>query len=125
MMLLHLTDLSPEPLHEQISRQVRAQILAGQLPDGEPLPSIRALARQEKVSVITVQRAYDDLLREGLLVARRGKGFFVATITDESKAGMAIERMHTKLQAIVAEARAEGLTPAQMHRAFQDILEGR
>jgi len=124
-MLLHLTDLSPEPLHEQISRQVRAQILTGQLPDGEPLPSIRALARQEKVSVITVQRAYDDLLSEGMLVARRGKGFFVATITDESKAGMAIERMHAKLQAIVEEARAEGLTPAQMQSAFQDILEGR
>ena len=76
-MLLHLTDLSPEPLHEQISRQIRAQILAGTLEPGTALASIRALAREQKVSVITVQRSYDDLLRAGLLLSRRGKGFFV------------------------------------------------
>lgn len=123
-MLLHLTDLSPEPLHEQISRQVRAQILAGQLADGTPLLSIRALARQEKVSVITVQRAYDDLLREGLLVARRGKGFFVAPIPPQQKRELALERIRQKLQAVVQEARAEGLGSDLIRLAFQQTVDG-
>jgi GntR family transcriptional regulator len=123
-MLLHLTDLSPEPLHEQISRQIRAQILSGQLEDGSPLLSIRALARQEKVSVITVQRAYDDLLREGLLVARRGKGFFVAPIPEQQKRDLALARIRRKLQAVVQEARAEGLGSDMIRQAFQQTVEG-
>ncbi len=64
-MILALSELSPEPLHAQITRQVRARILALELTGDEPLPSIRALAREQRVSVITVQRAYEDLEREG------------------------------------------------------------
>ena len=74
-MPLHVTDLSPEPLYLQISQQLRAQILIGELEAGMALPSIRGLAKEYNVSVITVQRAYEDLLREGLLSARQGKGF--------------------------------------------------
>ena len=61
-LLLNLTDLSSEPLHGQISRQIRARILAHELTDEAPLPSIRVMARQQRVSVITVKRAYEDLL---------------------------------------------------------------
>jgi GntR family transcriptional regulator len=60
--VLYLSDLSAEPLHEQISRQIRAQILAGELAAGAALASIRSLAHEQQVSVITVQRAHDDLL---------------------------------------------------------------
>ena len=122
-MLLHLTDLSPEPLHEQISRQIRAQILAGDLQPGAALPSIRAQARDQKVSVITVQRAYEDLLREGLLLSRRGKGFFVAPLGDKQKRDLALSRVHDKLSAVLREAMAEGLSEAQVRRAFHDALE--
>ena len=122
-MILHLTDFSSEPLHEQISRQVRAQILAGQLADGDALPSIRALARQEKVSVITVQRAYDDLLREGLLVSRRGKGFFAAPISQDQKRNTALERLLERLRTVVDEARAEGLDNAQIRRVVDQTME--
>ena len=122
-MILHLTDFSSEPLHEQISRQVRAKILAGQLADGDALPSIRALARMEKVSVITVQRAYDDLLREGLLVSRRGKGFFAAPISQDQKRNTALERLFERLWTVVDEARAEGLDNAQIRRVVDQIVE--
>ncbi|MCB0317005.1 MAG: GntR family transcriptional regulator, partial [Calditrichaeota bacterium] len=81
-MILNLTDISDEPLQSQISRQVRAKILAGELGAGDNLPSIRGLARDQRVSVITVQRAYEYLEREGLIHSRRGKGFFVSELSD-------------------------------------------
>ena len=94
-MLLQLTDVSDEPLHHQISRQIRAKILAGVLADGDSLPSIRGLAKESRVSVITVQRAYDDLDREGLIQARRGKGFFVRRLDPDDKTRLASERFRT------------------------------
>ena len=64
-MILNLSELSDEPLHAQISRQIRAKILSEDLSGDEPIPSIRGLAREQRVSVITVQRAYEDLECEG------------------------------------------------------------
>jgi len=71
-MLLNLTDLSNEPLQSQIFRQIRAKILSGELAAGEMLPSIRALALQQQVSVVTVQRGYESLERAALIHSRRG-----------------------------------------------------
>ena len=90
-MILNLSELSDEPLHAQISRQIRAKILSEDLAGGEGLPSIRGLAKDQRVSVITVQRAYDDLEREGLLRSRRGKGFWVSAISEKRKHTMAEE----------------------------------
>ena len=67
-----------QPIYEQIVRQVSAQILSGALPPGTALPSIRALARDLKISVITTKRAYDELEAAGFLVTVAGKGSFVA-----------------------------------------------
>lgn len=122
-MILNLTEVSDEPLHSQISRQVRAKILAGELEDGEALPSIRKLSKDVRVSVITVQRAYEDLDREGLIQARRGKGFFVTSMSDARKEGMARNRFREALEPVVDEGRAEGLDDAQMNQIFQSVLE--
>ena len=121
-LLLHLSELSPEPLHGQISRQIRARILAVKLAGEEPLPSIRALARDQRVSVITVQRAYEDLEREGLIRSRPGKGFFVASIPEERKQDMAEERFEEVLARLVAESAAEGLEEAQIREVFERVL---
>ena len=121
-MLLQLTDVSSEPLHSQISRQLRALILAGDLNSGTALPSIRGLARQEKVSVITVQRAYEDLEREGLILARRGKGFFVAGLSDTRKDAMAQDRFRDALSQVLQEALAEGLDPGTLKEIFEGLL---
>ena len=121
-MFLDLTDLSDEPLHQQISRQVRAKILAGGLSDGDGLPSIRGMARECRVSVITVQRAYDDLEREGLIQARRGKGFFVRTLADRDKQALARRRFHEALEPVVSEGRAEGLDDAEMDEIFGRLV---
>lgn len=122
-MFLQLTDLTDEPLHRQISRQVRAKILNGEMADGDSLPSIRGLARESRVSIITVQRAYDDLEREGLILARRGKGFFVCKITDRNKSKLASERFRDALEPIVAEGRAEGLDDPQMSEIFHQLVD--
>ena len=87
-MILTLSELSDEPLHAQISRQIRAKILSEDLAGGHALPSIRGMAKEQRVSVITVQRSYEDLEREGLLQARRGKGFWVAPIPEGRKQKM-------------------------------------
>ena len=85
-MLLNLTDLSAEPLQSQIVRQVRAKILTGELTTGSDLPSIRRQAREQRISVITVQRAYETLERQGLIHSRRGKGFFVSERKESPRA---------------------------------------
>jgi GntR family transcriptional regulator len=122
-MLLHLSDVSSEPLHGQISRQIRAMILAGDLREGEALPSIRAMAREQHVSVITIQRAYDDLNREGLINSRIGKGFFVASLTEKQKRKMAMDRAADDLAPILRHALAAGLSPEEIAQAVRRILD--
>src|SRR6185295_14173370 len=103
-MLLSLTDLSSEPLQGQIVRQIRAVILAGELEAGASLPSIRALATEQRVSVITVQRAYEYLEREGLIHSRRVKGFFVSELHDHEKKDMARQRLEESVRAHISAA---------------------
>lgn len=122
-MILNLSDLSDEPLHAQMSRQIRAKILTEDLPNGEGLPSIRRLAKEQRVSVITVQRAYDDLEREGLLQSRRGKGFWVAPMAEQRKQQMAEDRFADALGQLVAHAVAEGLSKTEMRRILNELLE--
>ena len=122
-MLLNLSDLSSESLQDQIARQVRARILAGDISSQHPLPSIRALARQQQVSVITVQRAYEKLMREGLIRARRGKGFFVNEMSEKRKRAMAVDRLLEKLEPHIAASREEGLTDEDIRQAIERILD--
>lgn len=121
-MILNLSELSDEPLHAQISRQIRAKILSDDMAGGDALPSIRGLAREQRVSVITVQRAYDDLDRDGLVRSRRGKGFWVAPIPKGRRHTMAEERFVDALEELVAHAAAEGLRGADMRRILDELL---
>ncbi|MBZ0111926.1 MAG: GntR family transcriptional regulator [Thermoanaerobaculia bacterium] len=123
-MILTLSDRSDEPLHAQISRQIRAKILCERLEPRAPLPSIRKFAKEQRVSVITVQRAYDDLEREGLLHSRRGKGFWVAPIPVTRRHTMAEDRFREATQTIVKHAAEEGLGHDAMRRILDEILKG-
>ena len=121
-LILNLTELSDEPLHAQLSRQIRAKILATDLEGGAALPSIRGMAKEQRVSVITVQRAYDDLERAGLVHSRRGKGFWVADLPKGTKEEMARERFLQALSELVAHAAAEGLSKDEMRQALEELL---
>ncbi len=65
------------PIYEQIERQIKDKILSGELKEGEGLPSIRAMAADLKISVITIKRAYEDLEKEGMIYSVQGKGFYI------------------------------------------------
>jgi GntR family transcriptional regulator len=123
-MLLHLTDLSDEPLQGQIVRQIRAKILAGDLAADADLPSIRKLAREQHISVITVQRAYESLENEGVIHSRRGKGFFVTELSQEKRKRMAKERFQEVLKPRIKAAEAEGMDKEEIKKAIADILQG-
>ena len=73
-----LTNAASQPIYDQIVSQVKAQILSGKLKEGDALPSLRALAKDLRISVITTKRAYEELEREGFIVSLTGKGSFVA-----------------------------------------------
>jgi GntR family transcriptional regulator len=122
-MLLHLTDLSDEPLQGQIVRQIRAKILAGELAADADLPSIRKLAREQHISVITVQRAYEILENEGLIHSRRGKGFFVTELSDETRKKLARNRLQEILDPKIKASLAEGLSKEEIERIITKILK--
>lgn len=124
-MLLNLTDLSDEPLQSQISRQIRAKILSGDLTAGKMLPSIRKMARDQQVSVITVQRGYEVLEREGLIHSRRGKGFFVSELQRDRRRQMATKRLLEKVKPIVEEAFSEGMCGRDILAAIKSTLRRR
>lgn len=124
-MLLHISEQSSETLQEQIISQLRARILNGDLAPDYALPSIRALAKELRVSVITVQRAYEHLLNEEVIYARRGKGFFVATLAQSDKSALAAKRFSSQLEILIRTARADGLSDQQIREVVdQQLQEG-
>lgn len=123
-MILNLSDTSTETLQNQLVQQVRALILSGDLREGDELPSIRALATEQKVSVITVQRAYETLERDSLIRARRGKGFFVAALEPSERKRLALGRFEAAVLPQLEQARAEGLTEADLLASVVRLLDG-
>jgi GntR family transcriptional regulator len=103
-----ISNSSPEPIYEQIARQIKAEIFAGALEEGAALPSIRALAHDLQVSVITTKRAYDELEREGFLDSVGGKGTFVAAQNPAFIREKRMKLVEEKLGAAVVEARTLG-----------------
>ncbi len=79
-----ISSISDDPIYQQIFRQIQQAIFDGDINEGDPLPSIRKLAREIKVSVITTKRAYEELEKENLITTVPGKGTFVAAIKLDS-----------------------------------------
>lgn len=92
-----ISPLSQTPIYEQIKQQVRESILSGKLKDGQQIPSIRILAKDLKVGIITVKRAYDDLCSEGLLISLAGRGVYVSHINREQIKTLHLDMLKEKL----------------------------
>ncbi|MFQ5824101.1 MAG: SpoIIE family protein phosphatase [bacterium] len=104
-MLLHLTEMSAEPLHSQIRRQLIEKIIEGELGDGAKLLPIRALARSQHVSMNTVKRAYGDLERDGLIKSKQENGFYVTSLTPEQRQAITMQKLlgsHSHLNMVEA-----------------------
>lgn len=108
-MRIIISNASPEPIYEQIARQIKGEIIAGVLEEGAALPSIRGLAHDLQVSVITTKRAYDELEREGFLDSVGGKGTFVAAQNPAFIREKRMKLVEEKLGAAVAEAQLLGV----------------
>ena len=123
-MQIIISNSSPEPIYEQIARQIKAEIIAGTLEEGSALPSIRALAHDLQVSVITTKRAYDELESEGFLDSVGGKGTFVAAQNPAFLREKRMRLVEEKLAAAVAEARLLGVGLAELtemlHLLYQE-----
>ena len=93
-----ISNSSPVALYEQIETQIKSQILNGNLKPGNPLPSIRSLAKELKVSIITSKRAYEELEKEGFIETVVGKGTFVSGANSERLREAAMAEMEDKLE---------------------------
>ena len=101
-----ISNSSGVPIYEQIVRQLKGLILSGRLPEGEALPSMRLLARDLRISVITTKRAYEELEREGFLTTVPGKGCFVAAQNRETRREAVLCQIEEHLSQAVDAARA-------------------
>lgn len=119
-----ISNASPEPIYEQIVKQIKKQIVSGALKDGAPLPSIRALARDLQISVITTKRAYEELEREGLIETVGGKGSFVAAKNRELLLEKGRSMLEEKLHQVVLEAKSLGIDCREVHRMLDLIYKG-
>ena len=117
-MLLHISEQSAETLQEQIIGQIRARILNGTLEPDYALPSIRTLAKNLRVSVITVQRAYEHLLNEEIIYSRRGKGYFVAPLGQNDKSVLSQQLVN-----LIGTARRDGLNDQEVRQIFNRTLQ--
>ena len=122
-MRILLSNASPDPIYEQILRQVRAQILSGDLKEGQALPSIRKLAQNLQISVITTKRAYDELEREGLIDTVAGKGTFAASPNLDFLQEKRIAAVEARLREAVREAEAAGLSAEDLKQMLDLLLE--
>ena len=118
-MQILLRNTSGQPIYEQINTQIKQQILSGQLRPGEPLPSIRALAKDLRISVITTKRAYDELEADGLLVTVAGKGSFVAEQNLELVRESHLKELEEHLQHAVDLARSCQVTEPELEEMLR------
>ena len=106
-MYIVLSNSSSLPIYEQIKEQVKTQIFSGELKEDEMLPSLRQLAKDLKISVLTTTRAYTELEQEGFITSRQGKGFFVMSSSSGLVREQLIKEVETNLNnAIIAAQRA-------------------
>lgn len=105
-MKLIISSVSGEPIYEQIKNQIRAAILSGELQSGEALPSLRKLAKELRISVLTVTRAYNELADEGLVENIQGKGTFVMSRGNELMKQRVRERIMQVFRQTCAAAKA-------------------
>jgi len=123
IMQILISNSSPDPIYEQIVKQIKGHIIGGELAEGEALPSIRKLAHELQISVITTKRAYEELEKEGLIDTVGGKGTFVASQNQDFLREKRMTLVETKLSDALAEARLLGVTREELLEMLRLLWE--
>ena len=119
-----LSNASGKPIYEQITDQVKEQIMSGTLSAGDALPSMRLLAKELRISVITTKRAYEELERDGFLENVPGKGCFVAPQNRELLREAQLRKVEEKLSQAVEEARKGAFPLEELHEMLDILYKG-
>lgn len=118
-----ISNQSIVPLYTQIMEQIKQFIITGVLQTGEMLPSIRGLAKELKVSIITIKRAYEELELEGFIETLPGKGTFVATVNLDILREAKISQIEEKLSEVIESAKGIGLTKEELKERIDLMYE--
>ncbi|MDE1383909.1 HTH-type transcriptional repressor YtrA [Bacillus paralicheniformis] len=118
-----ISNSSDEPIYLQIVNQLKEQIVKGELSESEALPSIRNLAKELKISVITTKRAYDELEREGFIVTVAGKGSYVAAINKDVLRETKVKLIEEHIAEAVTEAKQIGFTYEELQEMLKLVYE--
>ncbi|WP_421617748.1 GntR family transcriptional regulator [Brevibacillus sp. TJ4] len=122
-MQIIISNSSKEPIYEQITNQIKASILAGDLLEGTALPSIRQLAKDLQISVITTKRAYEELEKAGFIYSIVGKGSFVAEQNLEVIREKKLKVIEEQLSAVITNSREIGLTLDDLQQLMKILYE--
>ena len=120
---LIISNSSGKPIYEQIADQVKEQIMAGALAAGDALPSMRLLAKELRISVITTKRAYEELERDGFLENVPGKGCFVAPQNRELLREAQLRRVEEKLTQAIEEARRGAVSLEELKEMLTELYQ--
>ena len=118
-----LSNASSKPLYEQIVEQIKRAIMQGEVQEGDALPSMRVLAKELRISVITTKRAYEELEREGFIVTMTGKGSFVAGKNREMIREEHLKQAEEHLQQASTLAKRSGIALEELQAILQMIYE--
>ncbi len=122
-MKLIISNISGVPIYEQIKRQIKAAILSGELKEEDALPSLRTLAKDLKISVLTVTRAYTELEQEGFVKNVQGRGCFVLGSGSELMKEQLICKVEKSLAEAIKAAKIANLSNEEFHHLLEILLE--
>lgn len=122
-MKIIISNQSELPIYAQIKEQIKEQVLNGQLPEGTPLPSIRKLAKELGVSVITTTRAYSDLEKEGFIASMQGKGSVVLSRQNNLLREQYLKRIEEGLNMAIQTARTIHMEKEEMISMVDTLWE--
>lgn len=122
-MKIILNNASMIPIYEQLMEQIKGEIISGALAVSAPLPSVRALSAQLRISALTVKKAYDRLEEEGFVVTVHGKGTYVAATNRELATEARRRGVEEELSRAIDRATAAGMTPADIHTLVDILLD--
>lgn len=120
---MKLMQNSGVPIYQQIADSFKTDILAGRYEQGEFLPSIRGLAKDLKISVITTMKAYEQLADEGLITAAQGKGFYVNAQDSEMIKEQHLRKVEASLTDAIAAAEVAGISNDELKGMFEALLD--